>query len=116
MSSAFEFEIGNRVAGHRSALQLILSLSENVLSRPPPAALLLHLLLCVLSGADGAVFARKILRNPGDREGENVLYSPLPSQPFGSALVFTREPCAQTLSITQIAQGMNGMISTVLHP
>lgn len=35
MSSAFEFEIGNRVAGHCSALQLVLSLSENVLSLPP---------------------------------------------------------------------------------
>lgn len=39
-----------------------------------PFLLHLLLLLCVLSSADGAVFARKILRNPGDQEGENVLF------------------------------------------
>lgn len=55
MSSAFEFEIGNRVAGHCSALQLmLLSLYENILS------LLLPLLLCALSSADGAVLPADI--------------------------------------------------------
>lgn len=65
MSSAFEFEIGNRVAGHCSALQLmLLSLYENILS------LLLPLLLCALSSADGAVLPADIKkpRRPSGRE------------------------------------------------
>lgn len=74
---------------------ILLLLSLPVLSSPSSS-----------SSCDGAAFARKTLRSPGEPGGRERSPSSTTSTPsFGGAPVFTGEPCASVSP--RLAQGMN---------